>query len=157
MTTSTWQKEQLPLSRSAGRVVKTSADGGLRVDTLWICFDSLILVGAVILAVLIDSRLTNGVEDTLLHGLTQNQQRAWAFVATLCGFCATIVITATRWGLYSSTHLRSIRDEQSRILAVCLLSGLALMGTLYLFYMQHTFHNLVLLVLAAVTPTLSIR
>jgi exopolysaccharide biosynthesis polyprenyl glycosylphosphotransferase len=160
-TSGFWQK--LSASASARRewAEKTGARRmpGLRGKaSLWIALDCITVFGSAVLATLYEKRtgVVNGARHFVHNNLIQHRPMG-ILLALLFGFTVTLVAISRRLQLYSPLKLNNILNEQGRSLQACFTSGLLLTGTLYLVKAEDIPREIVLITLALVTVSLSVR
>jgi len=125
---------------------------------MWMILDIFTVLGASLVATVIElhtSPLASFREfwhGTLIHGQTMGIQ-----TALLLGFTATLVVISRSLHLYTPTRLTSHLHEQRLSVQACLVSGLLLTGTLYLIKAEEVPRSVVLLTVALLTVSLSLR
>jgi exopolysaccharide biosynthesis polyprenyl glycosylphosphotransferase len=91
------------------------------------------------------------------NGTLFSGRSTWILLGLLCGFGIALVVTSRRLNLYAPTRLNSFLHEQRLTVQVCFTSGLLLTGTLYLVRAEDIPRGIVMLTLALVTVSLSVR
>ncbi len=100
---------------------------------LWIVLDAVTVLGAAIVTTLYKFHTSpiagmQGLRQvTLFFG-----RPMWIWLAFLCGFTFTLIVTSRRLHLYTPRHMTNILHEQRMSAQACFTSGLLLTGALYL-------------------------
>ena len=142
----------------AERTGTQSARGLRGKASLWIFFDCVTVIGSAALATLYEKHTTplNGARG-FVHGTLIQHRPMGILLALLCGFTVTLIVISRRLQLYSPLKLNNILNEQGRSIQACFTSGLLLTGTLYLVKAEDIPREIVLVTLAMVTISLSVR
>jgi len=98
-----------------------------------------------------------GALKIVLHGTLIQDCSMSILVGLLCGFTFVLIVTSRRFLLYTPARLSSILHEQRLSIQACLTSGLLLTGALYLLNAEYMPRSFVLITVALVTVTLSLR
>jgi len=126
--------------------------------SLWILLDCATVLGSAILATLYERHINvvNGARG-FVHGTLIQHRPMGILLTLLCGFTITLIAISRRLQLYSPLKLNNILNEQGRSLQACFTAGLLLTGTLYLGKAEDIPREIVLITLAMVTISLSVR
>jgi exopolysaccharide biosynthesis polyprenyl glycosylphosphotransferase len=125
---------------------------------MWMILDALTVIGAALVATIIELHTSPiaGVKGfwrgTLIHG-----QSMGILTCLLFGFTAALILFSRSYHLYTPTRLTSHLHEQRLSVQVCLVSGLLLTGTLYLIHAEEIPRSVVILTIALITVSLSLR
>jgi len=125
---------------------------------LWMVWDALIVMLAAFLATTIrfHVNLQTGARDvwngTLIPGGSEG-----LLIAILAGFTLVLLVTCRHFHLYSRRLVGSLLGEQFATLQACVVSGLLLTGSLYVFHATQVPRRVVFLTLGMVTVGLSLR
>jgi exopolysaccharide biosynthesis polyprenyl glycosylphosphotransferase len=123
---------------------------------LWMVWDALIVVVAASLAWSI--RFHINLQTGARHLLNRNFAPGEPLLLTiLAGFIVVLLVTCRHFHLYSRRLVGSLLSEQFATLQACVISGLLLTGSLYVFHASQVPRRIVFLTLAMVTVGLSLR
>jgi len=120
--------------------------------------DAVTVVAAVIVATCLEAylKLFPGVKEFWEESLIERRSTG-LLVALLAGFILALIYISGRLNLYSPTRLGGFLNEQRRTLQACFLSGLLLIGAIYLVRAATIPRGLVLITLGLVLVSLSVR
>jgi exopolysaccharide biosynthesis polyprenyl glycosylphosphotransferase len=119
--------------REEGSLNEGRAAGSPGMAALWVTLDALTVIVAAFLATLLKLHIgplaaaTSFFHGTLIYGRSMG-----TLLAFLGGFAAVLVLSSRRLNLYAPARLNSILHEQKLSAQACAISGLLLIGTLYL-------------------------
>lgn len=125
---------------------------------LWMFLDfSTVLISAIIATIY--ERHTSPVvgAKAFYNGTLFGGRSMWILLGLLCWFAIALVVSSRRMNLYAPTRLSSFLHEQRLSFQVCFTSGLLLTGTLYLVRAEDIPRAVVLITVALVTFSLSVR
>ena len=89
--------------------------------------------------------------------ITLHEHHIWIPIVLILGYALSVVFNCQRLHLYTPERYTSIIQEQRHILQACLMSGLLLVGTLYLLHPKDPRTGIVVLAVSLTTLTLSAR
>lgn len=125
---------------------------------MWMVLDALTVMGAALVAAIIQLHLSplasvrGFVRGSLIPGQSMGIQ-----VALLIGFTLTLIGVSRSLHLYTPVRLTNHLHEQRLSVQACLVSGLLLTGALYLIKAEAVPRGVVLLTIALLTISLSLR
>jgi len=153
-----WQRLSASVASSAEWEMGLPGNRARGTVKLWMALDILTVVGAATLATLYEFH-TGPVAGArnFWHGTLFHRRSRWILLALLCGFIFALIITSRRLSLYAPTRLTSFLHEQRLSIQACITSGLLLTGALYLVHADDIPHSIVLITLALVAVSLSVR
>lgn len=125
---------------------------------MWMILDACTVFGAALVAAIIELHTgpLAGARD-FWHGTLFQGQSVSILSGLLIGFTATLIVISRSLHLYHPTRLTSHLHEQRLSVQACLVSGLLLTGTLYLIKAEQIPRSVVLLTVALLTVSLSLR
>jgi len=160
-TSEFWQRVSASASSSAEWAAGEGSDAvheSRGAATLWMVLDGVTVFGAAALATLF--KLHTGMlagargfwNGTLIQGRSM-----WILLALLCGFAISLMLTSRRLHLYTPARITSFLHEQRLSVQACFTAALLLTGALYLLHADDIPRGIVLVTVAMVTVTLSLR
>lgn len=159
-TSEFWQRVSASVS-SPEWVGGTSAGSArnLRGTTkLWMLLDALTVLGAAVLATLLELRLSPVLGLRLFwHGALFQHRSMGILFGLLGGFIFVLILTSKRLHLYTPTRLSGYLHEQRLTVQACFTAGLLLTGTLYLCNASDIPRSIVATTLGLVLLALSLR
>ena len=125
---------------------------------MWMVLDAVTVLGATLVATIIELNvsLISGIRE-LWHGTLFNGWSLGLLTSLLLGFTVTLVVVSRSLHLYTPVRLTNHIHEQRLSVQACLVSGLLLTGTLYLIKAQSVPRGIVILTIALLTTSLSLR
>jgi len=156
-----WQRLSASVASSAdweAGLANNSARVSRGAVKLWMALDILTVIGAAALATMYELH-TGPVSSArgFWHGTLFHNRSRWILLGLLCGFIIALIFTSKRLYLYAPTRLTSFLHEQRLSMQACLTSGLLLTGALYLFHANNIPRSIVLITVALVAVSLSVR
>jgi exopolysaccharide biosynthesis polyprenyl glycosylphosphotransferase len=159
-TSDFWQRVSATVASSewTEETAGTAARNSARTSKLWMVMDAVTVVAAVIVATCLEAylKLFPGVKEFWEESLIERRSTG-LLVALLAGFILALIYISGRLNLYSPTRLGGFLNEQRRTLQACFLSGLLLIGAIYLVRAATIPRGLVLITLGLVLVSLSVR
>ena len=129
-----------------------------RTTKLWMLMDVVTVLAAVIVATSVEAylKLFHGVREFWAAGLVEKRSTG-LLIALLAGFIFALIYISDRLNLYSPARLGGLLNEQRRTFQAWFTSGLLLTGAIYLLHLSSIPRGLVLITLALVLVSLSVR
>ncbi|HEY2467447.1 MAG TPA: sugar transferase [Terracidiphilus sp.] len=125
---------------------------------LWMLLDFLTVLVSAIIATIYERHTSPVVgARAFYNGTLFNGRSMWILLGLLCWFAVALVVSSRRVNLYSPTRMSSFLHEQRLSFQVCFTSGLLLTGTLYLVRAEDIPRGVVIITMALVTISLSLR
>ena len=160
-TSDFWQRLSSSVSSSSEwgeNAAGKSVRGAWATAKVWVILDVITILGATVLATLYDyhTGLEAGAKGLWQGTLIRGQSRGILLVLLL-GFIVALVLTSRRMQLYTPARLTGILHEQQLSVQACFTSALLLTGTLYLLHATAVPRRIVIVTVALVTVSLSLR
>jgi exopolysaccharide biosynthesis polyprenyl glycosylphosphotransferase len=161
-TSEFWQRVSDQISPSPDLAGESSGRRGTRVprapSRLWIILDILTVLVSTIIATTLEMRtgpVTSARE--FYHGTLIQGRPMGILLGLLCCFTVALIVISRRLHLYAPANLTNFLHEQRLSVQACFTAGLFLTGTLYLIHAADVPRSIVLITLALVTVSLSLR
>ena len=129
-----------------------------RTSKLWMLMDAITVLAAAMVAASVEAyvKLFPGVKEFWQLGMSEHRSTG-LLIALVAEFIFALIYTSDRLHLYSPARLGGFLNEQRRTFQACFTSGLLLTGAIYLLHASAIPRGLVLITLALVLVSLSVR
>src|ERR1700676_5176520 len=136
-TSDFWQRVSATVASSewSGESAGAAARNSARTSKLWMVMDAVTVLAAVIVATCLEAylKLFPGVKEFWQQSMIERRSTG-ILVALLAGFIFALIYISGRLNLYSPARLGGFLNEQRRTLQACSISGLLLIGAIYLLH-----------------------